>query len=112
MFAGAHGLDNLVALVDVNRTQADGELVLEVEPVGDKFRAFGWTAHTVDGHDLDAIASALDSTKSAASGPTVIVANTRLAEGAPSLQSRANAHFVRVGADQWDQVAAEVGGSR
>jgi len=108
MFAGARGLDRLLAVVDVNRTQADGDLVLEIEPLGAKFAAFGWHVEEVDGHDLGQILAALERCRFETERPSVLVAHTRLAEGSPSLQGRANAHFVRVGADDWDLVAAEV----
>ena len=42
-------------VVDVNRTQADGDLVLEVEPLAEKWRAFGWWAHEFDGNDIEAL---------------------------------------------------------
>jgi transketolase len=108
MFAGARGLSELVAIVDVNRTQADGELVLEIEPLGDKFRAFGWDVHEVDGHRLPEVLDAFAGARADTERPSVVIAHTRLAEGAPSLQARPNAHFVRVGRDEWDRVAAEV----
>lgn len=108
MFAAAHNLGALVAIVDVNRTTADGEIALEIEPLGEKFRAFGWDVHEVDGHDLPQILAAFAAARADTARPSVLVAHTRLAEGSPLLQARPNAHFVRVGPDEWDLVAAEV----
>ena len=51
--AGAHfGLDGLVALIDCNGIQADGPVVLDMEPVAEKWRAFGWETQEVDGNDI------------------------------------------------------------
>ena len=58
--AGAHfGLDNLVALIDCNGIQADGPIVLDMEPVADKWRAFGWDTQEIDGNDIGAVVAAL-----------------------------------------------------
>jgi transketolase len=62
MTAAHYKLDNLCALVDNNGLQIDGPVakVMGVEPIMDKWRAFGWEALDIDGHDLAAITSALD----------------------------------------------------
>lgn len=54
MFAGHHKLKNLVAIIDYNKFQACGKIkdVLGIEPLGDKFRAFGWKVTEADGHDF------------------------------------------------------------
>src|SRR5207237_241073 len=59
MFAGHERLGNLVNVIDVNRTQADGDLVLEIEPVVEKFRSFGWWAAEAEGNDLDSLRAGL-----------------------------------------------------
>jgi transketolase len=107
MFAAYAGLSSLVNILDVNRTQADGPLVIEIEPLVDKFRAFGWWAEEIDGNDmaqiLDALARARD-----VKGPKAIVCHTRIGYGVPLIMNRERNHFVRVGDDEWDQVAREV----
>ena len=57
MFAAHHRLANLIAVVDVNGQQALGytEDVLDLEPLGERWRAFGWDVHEVDGHDVEAL---------------------------------------------------------
>ena len=61
MFAAAHQLSNVVAIVDFNRWQATGrsEEIMAISPLADKFEAFGWSACEVDGHDIDALAKAM-----------------------------------------------------
>ena len=72
MFAAHHQLGNLVLLIDLNRTQADGDLgtVLEVEPLAAKWRAFGWRVQEVDGNDLAAVTAALRQPRSPRPQPT------------------------------------------
>ena len=64
MSAASFALDNLVALVDCNGIQADGAIVLEMEPVAEKWRAFGWETSEIDGNDMDAIVDALRGARS------------------------------------------------
>lgn len=108
MFAGHHGLDNLVALVDVNRTQADGDLVLEVEPVADKLRAFGWWATDVDGNDVAAVLQALAAAREETERPAALVCHTRLGCGVPLIMERERAHFVRVDEGEWEKAMRQL----
>jgi transketolase len=106
-----HGLDNLTAIVDVNALQADGPTagVLRTEPVTDKWRAFGWHAVRVDGNDVAALVDALDELRAHRGSPSVLICDTRVGRGVPLLETREKAHFMRVGADEWqtarDQLA-------
>src|SRR6187431_1725626 len=59
MSASHFKLDTLVALVDCNGIQADGPVVLDMEPVADKWRAFGWEVIEIDGNDMNAVIGAL-----------------------------------------------------
>ena len=101
MFAGDRRIASLTALVDVNRTQADGDLVLEVEPVTSKFESFGWWATDADGNDPDALVAALAAARAVEDRPTVVVCHTRLGFGVPLVMERERAHFVRVADDEW-----------
>jgi len=102
MFAGDRRLGSLTALVDVNRTQADGELVLEVEPVTAKFEAFGWWAVDVDGNDMDALLRGLEAARAVDDRPKALVCRTRLGFGVPLVMERERAHFIRIGEDEWE----------
>jgi len=96
MAAGHYKLDNLCALVDVNRLQIDGEVakVMNVEPVTDKFRAFGWNVIDIDGHDMGAIVAALGEAATAKGKPTVIVARTVKGKGVSFFENKASYHGV------------------
>jgi transketolase len=108
MWAGDQALGNLICVVDVNRTQADGPLVVEVEPVPDKFAAFGWWAREVDGHDVEALVAVLEAARAQTEQPKAIVCHTQLGAGVPLIIEREKAHFVRVDQEEWARVAQEV----
>ena len=95
--AGAHyRLDNLCAMVDANALQIDGEVakVMNVAPIADKFRAFGWHALEIDGHDMAAIINALDMAETVKGQPTVIVARTVKGKGVSFFENKASYHGV------------------
>jgi len=60
MSASHFKLDNLVALIDCNGIQADGPMVLDMEPVAQKWAAFGWQTQEIDGNDITAVVNALE----------------------------------------------------
>lgn len=96
MAAGHYRLDNLCALVDVNGLQIDGETakVMNVLPVAEKFRAFGWHAVEIDGHDMPAIVAALDEAETVKGRPVVIVARTVKGKGITFFENKASYHGV------------------
>jgi transketolase len=106
--AAAHfGLDDLVALIDCNGIQADGALVLDMEPVAAKWRAFGWDTQEIDGNDIAAVAEALRRARSGEGKPQAIVLRTLPGRGVPTLEQREKAHFIRVDPGEWDALIAE-----
>jgi transketolase len=108
MAGASFGLDNLVALVDCNGIQADGAVVLDMEPVAEKWRAFGWETQEIDGNDMQAIVAALHAARAHGGRPNAIVLRTLPGKGVPTLEKREKAHFVRVDPGEWDDLAAEL----
>lgn len=108
MSGGSFGLDNLVALIDCNGIQADGKIVIDIEPVADKCRAFGWDVSEIDGNSIDAIVAALKAARAKNGKPKAIVLRTLPGKGVPTLEKREKAHFVRVEANEWDQFDREL----
>jgi transketolase len=102
------GLDRLVAIVDCNGIQADGPMVVNIEPVAAKWTAFGWDTEEIDGNDVRAIVAALDRTRAANGRPKCIVLRTVPGKGVPTLEERERAHFVRVEPDEWDRLTVEL----
>jgi transketolase len=108
MAGASFGLDNLVALVDCNGIQADGKVVLDMEPVAEKWRAFGWETQEIDGNDMNAIVAALNAARVPADRPHAIVLRTLPGKGVPTLERREKAHFIRVDPNEWDDLAVEL----
>ena len=107
--AGGHfRLDNLVALIDCNGIQADGAVVLDMEPVADKWRAFGWDTVEIDGNDMQQVVNALHYARSRNGRSKAIVLRTRPGFGIPTLLAREPAHFLRVEPGEWDALAQEL----
>ena len=89
MFARKYELDHLIAFTDRNRLQTDGatEDVMPLEPLVEKWQAFGWNAWAIDGHSFDAIHEAVDRAKSLRGRPTMIVANTTKGKGVSYMEN-------------------------
>src|SRR5262249_293186 len=100
----------LVALIDCNGIQADGTVVLDMEPVAGKWMAFGWATQEIDGNDMGAVVAALECAREASGKPHAIVLRTRPGFGAPRLMAGGEAHFVGVEEDEWDALLAELDG--
>ncbi|GAB1513338.1 transketolase [Actinophytocola sp. KF-1] len=101
--AAAHfGLDNLTAIVDRNRLQISGstEDRMRLEPLADKWRAFGWQTSDVDGHDFGQLVPALR-TPPAAGSPGVLIADTVKGRGVRHLQHRKQSHFAKLGPEAY-----------
>jgi transketolase len=98
MFAAHHGLDNLVAITDYNKLQIDGltDEVLGLEPLADKWRAFGWEVFETDGHDWHAVYDTIMRARAVTGTPSMIIAHTIKARGHRSLANRAESHNIKV----------------
>lgn len=103
MAAAHHGLDRLVAVVDVNGLQADGPTatVLRLDPLEAKWEAFGWQTRRVDGHDVPALLAAFDEAMTPGGQPSVVLCDTRPGRGVPFMEKREKAHFIKVDQHEW-----------
>jgi transketolase len=107
MSAGHFRLDNLVALIDCNGIQADGPVVLDMEPVADKWTAFGWSTQEIDGNDMEAVVAALKAARTRGGKPHAIVMRTLPGKGVRRIETSEKSHFFRVDVGQWDGIIAE-----
>jgi transketolase len=100
------GLDNLMAVVDRNGLQLAGETeaTIALEPLADRWRAFGWAVREVDGHDPGALASAFRVGEPGR--PVVVLARTVKGKGLPFVQGRAESHFARLSERQHTRALA------
>ena len=92
---GAHfELDNVTAFVDRNMLQIDGptEKIMSIEPLADKWKAFGWNVIEIDGHDMRQILDACDMAKDTRSKPTMIIAHTVKGKGVSFMENSLSFH--------------------
>ncbi len=89
MSAAHYKLDNLVAFVDRNGLQIDGRTseVMELEPLADKWKAFGWVVFSCDGHDLGDIIMTIRKAQSVKNRPSVIIVRTIMGKGIKSIEN-------------------------
>lgn len=110
MFAAHYKLDNLVAFVDFNGLQIDGDVeeVLSPLPIAGKFREFGWNVVEIGAHDLDAIEAAYALAKATKDKPTVIVAQSVKGKGVSFMEDEASWHGSAPNKEQYEQAIQEL----
>jgi len=110
MYAGAHKLDNLIGIVDSNKVQLDGT-VQEVLDTGDlkmKFESFGFFVQSIDGHNVEAVAEAIDRAKAEKGRPSMIIANTVKGKGISYMEGRSAWHGKTPDDEQFEVAFAEL----
>jgi len=110
MAASHYGADNLVAIVDRNVYQAGGstEEMLKIEPLDERFRAFGWSVRRIDGHDLAQVIGALEAVPFEPGKPSAIIADTVKGKGVSFTQG-VHSHFMHLKPDQERDALRELG---
>ncbi len=111
MAAGHYRTDNLVLSVDSNDAQIDGYVhnVMTVEPLVDKFAAFGWRVLDCDGHEMSAICQTWENALERCDKPTVILFRTVMMKGCPSFENIPRWHGRPPKPDECSQMLAELG---
>jgi transketolase len=96
MFGSYHHVDNVCAIVDYNRIQLDGFVkdILDLEPLTDKWRAFGWNVIEIDGHDIPSLQKAYAEFSATKGKPTAIVAHTVKGKGVSFMENNPKFHGV------------------
>ena len=102
MTASHYKLDNVCAFLDFNNLQIDGNVdkVMGIEPVADKWRAFGWHVIEIDGHNFEEIIAALDEAKTVKGKPTLVVAKTVKGKGVSFMENVCGFHGVAPTAEE------------
>ena len=111
MFAPAHGLDNLVAIIDYNKWQATGRSneIMSLQPLKQKWEAFGWSSYEVDGHDMNTLLAALRKVPDGTGKPVAIVAHTVKGKGVSFMEDDNNWHYRIPTADEVRTAHRELG---
>jgi transketolase len=109
MAAAHHKLDNLTAILDRNTLQITGRTrdVCSSEPVDEKFRAFGWTARSVDGHDVAELTESLTAMPER-ERPTLVIANTIKGRGISFMEDAVKWHHGVPSEDEYDRALEEL----
>lgn len=94
MFAGKNNLSNLTVIIDRNNIQIDGftEDVMPLEPLDDKYKAFGWHVLHIDGHNFEEIINAVNHARAVYENPTVIIAHTIPGKGVSFMEGKYEWH--------------------
>lgn len=95
MFAAAQGLENMCVIVDFNKWQATGRSceIMALEPLAEKWRAFGWSAYEVDGHSLEELTSCLEKIPDHSGKPVAVIAHTIKGKGVSFMEDDNNWHY-------------------
>jgi len=110
MSTAHYKLDNLCAVVDNNGLQIDGPLkkVMNIEPVNDKWAAFGWHVIEIDGHKMKEILNALDEAENIKGKPTVIIAHTIKGKGVSFFEGKVEYHGVAPTPEEFERAVKEL----
>lgn len=110
MTAAHYKLDNLCAMVDLNRLQIDGFCcdVKNMDPMNKKWEAFGWNVYDVDGHDLSALMSALDKAEAVKGKPTVIICCTTKGKGVSFMENKVEWHGIAPKKEELERALKEL----
>ncbi len=116
MEAGHYHLDNLIAIVDCNRLQIDGLVkdVMQIEPLGAKYAAFGWDVLRIDGHNMAEIVDALEQARaphpqSSTRRPVVILADTVKGKGVSFMENQPGWHGKAPNREELNAALKELG---
>jgi transketolase len=110
MFCGHHKLSNLVAIVDDNGQQALGMTrnIIDLQPLGEKWRAFGWDVYNVDGHNVSEMRDLFCKIRDLDAGPKVVIAKTVAGKGVSFMEGRVDWHYLPLSEEQFVQAMKEV----
>jgi len=108
--AAHHRVDNLTVILDYNRVQLMGTLeeVLDLAPIDDKWRSFGWAVKEIDGHDMRQIIAALEAAKELRGKPCIVIAHTTKGKGVSYMEGQAAWHGKPPDAGELAQALAEL----
>jgi len=112
MAAAHYKLDNLLVILDHNGLQIDGPVkdVMNLEPLPDKWRAFGWNVLEVDGHNIEELTASLQVAKNFVGKPTIIIAKTVKGKGVSFMENQVGWHGNAPSAEQAEAALAELKG--
>lgn len=110
LFANKYRLDNVIAFVDRNYLQTDGnsEDVMPLDPLVPKWEAFGWRTFEIDGHDFRSIIATVEEAKRSDGGPVMIIARTVKGKGVSFMENQAGWHGTPPGREDYERAMQEL----
>lgn len=95
LFASQHHLNNLVGIIDYNKIQGFGNVheIINLDPLMEKFRSFGWAVKEIDGHDLDQISNSLEYIPFEKGKPSMVIAHTIKGKGVSFMENQLAWHY-------------------
>lgn len=114
MTSSHYKLDNLCLIIDNNNLQIDGNVdnVMNIYPLDDKFRSFGFEVINVDGHNIYELINSFEQAKKIKGKPTAIIANTIKGKGVSFMENEVSWHGKAPNEEQYIQAIKELGGSK
>lgn len=111
LYAPAKKLDNVIAIVDFNKWQATGrsEEIMNLSPLSDKWKAFGWQAYDIDGHNIKEILEVFAKIPESPGKPTAIIAHTVKGKGVSFMEDDNNWHYRIPTEEEVAQAKGELG---
>jgi transketolase len=111
MFAAAQKLENVCVIIDYNKWQATARSneTLMLAPLADKWTAFGWDAHEIDGHDVGAVAEAMQRVPNGSGKPVALIAHTVKGKGVSFMEDDNNWHYRAPTVDEVAKARKELG---
>ena len=112
MIAKQHNLANLVVFIDNNRLQAMGVTkdILNIEPLDERGKAFGWHVQRIDGHDYKALESAIENVSG--SSPNMIICDTTKGKGVSFMENNNLYHYKHLSQEEFNKALEELGGAQ
>ena len=110
MFASHNRLDNLIAVIDVNKIQIDGftKEILDSEPLHDKYESFGWDVIRINGNNVKEILNAFGKAMETKNKPSVIIADTIAGKGVKSLENKVSSHGKWISKDDYENAIRDL----
>ena len=114
MAAAQFKLANLTAILDYNKVQQSGHVaqMLGLEPLADKWAAFGWAVREIDGHDMGAVVEALDALPLATAKPSLLIAHTIKGKGVSFMEDDLLWHYRSPQGDEYAAALSELKGDQ
>lgn len=111
MFASFHKMENLCAILDYNKFQLDNsvKVILDMHPMDEKWRAFGWAVHEINGHNMGEIIAAFDWARNVKGQPQMIIAHTIKGKGVSFMEHNNHFHGVAPNDEEFRAAMVELG---